>query len=137
MTRINVGIEPSELCDQHLQAEYRELPRLFNKVSKNKAPIRFKLGKGHNLWCQERQGLLHDRYIAIIKEKEYRGFKSKYQSPPPETKNGKRPSEAELKRARSILLERIRERMDSMWDSSDPKNWPRWTKRTDNISNRR
>lgn len=28
MTRINVGIPPQELCDQHLLAEYRELPRM-------------------------------------------------------------------------------------------------------------
>ncbi len=35
MTRINL-VPPSELCDQHLLAEYRELTRIPNLVAKGK-----------------------------------------------------------------------------------------------------
>lgn len=56
MTRINL-VPVSELSDQHLIAEYRELPRIFNLVLnaqyKGKYPLDFKisdtylLGTGH------------------------------------------------------------------------------------------
>jgi len=34
MTRINIGILPHDLTDQHLLAEFRELPRIPNRVKK-------------------------------------------------------------------------------------------------------
>lgn len=55
MTRINVGIKPKQLTDQHLIAELRELPRIFTAVNKrikaekdfNDITPNFKLGIGH------------------------------------------------------------------------------------------
>ena len=49
MTRINVGIQPVELTDQHLIAEHREIKRIPNCVAKGKynmegVPDKFKLG---------------------------------------------------------------------------------------------
>ncbi len=51
MTRINL-IPPTELCDQHLLAEHRELTRIPNAVAKGKfhlkgQPEEYKLGEGH------------------------------------------------------------------------------------------
>lgn len=51
MTRINL-VPPSELCDQHLLAEHRELTRIPNAVAKGKfhlkgQPTEYKLGEGH------------------------------------------------------------------------------------------
>ena len=55
MTRINYGIKPSQLSDQLLRAELRELPRIFGLVvrriengnSFNDIPKEFVLGRGH------------------------------------------------------------------------------------------
>ena len=52
MTRINVGILPSELTDKHLLAEHREIKRIPNCIVKGKynmngIPDKFKLGTGH------------------------------------------------------------------------------------------
>ena len=58
MTRINVGICEEELCDQHLVAEYRELPRLFGHIPKGPIPGCFTLGRGHVNYCSQFQGFL-------------------------------------------------------------------------------
>jgi len=42
MTRINL-VPPEELCDQHLLAELRELPRIPNAVLKGRYPMGSKL----------------------------------------------------------------------------------------------
>ena len=52
MTRINVGIPPAELVNQHLIAEHREIKRIPNCIAKGKynmdgIPDKFKLGTGH------------------------------------------------------------------------------------------
>lgn len=50
MTRINL-VEPRYLTDEHLLAEYRELPRVFTYVDRHgiaeDRPESYKLGKGH------------------------------------------------------------------------------------------
>jgi hypothetical protein len=121
MTRINVGVEPSELCDQHLIAEYRELPRLWNFQSKSKPPSNFKLGTGHVLWCVQYQGMLADRYVAIVQEMKARGFSVSYPEPPPGKINGRRPSLQAIQDARPIVLERLETKYKTM------KKLPRWT----------
>ena len=123
MTRINVGINPEELCDLHLLAEYRELPRLWGKTSKTPAPNEFKLGTGHVLWCQQFQGMLHDRYTSIVREMRFRGFNVSFPSPPEEAMNGMRPTDNDIKIARPLLIERIKERLSTM------KRKPIWTNR--------
>lgn len=124
MTRINVGINPEELCDKHLNAEYRELPRLWNFVPKGKAPPEFKLGTGHVLWCVQYKGMLADRYKAIVAEKVHRNAKTiSYPNCPDGVEDGARPSERQLAKARKEVQVRINERLKTM------KN-PKWTNRS-------
>lgn len=78
MTRINVGISVEELCDQHLVAEYRELPRAFGVPPKTPPPPAFKLGKGHVAWCAQSQGSLLLRLVELRQEMQYRGFAVNY-----------------------------------------------------------
>jgi len=73
MTRINL-IDPSELCDKHLMAEYRELIRIPNAVwngtmqtKYDNVPNEYVLGTGHvkffvdkMLWLFERHSILYD-----------------------------------------------------------------------------
>ena len=123
MTRINVGIDPEELCDQHLLAEYRELPRLWDFKPKSKPPEHFKLGPGHVLWCSQFKGMLADRFTMIVSEMRARGMTVNYPDHPPGAEVGARPSDEEIARAAPIVRQRISERLDSM------KTKPRWTKR--------
>ena len=122
MTRINVGVRASELCDQHLVAEYRELPRLWGMTSKTTPPTSFKLGRGHVLWCAQYQGMLHDRYVALVAEMHARGMRTTYPRPPAEAAAGRRPAAHELTAARVLVLERIEERLRTM------RRPPRWTR---------
>jgi hypothetical protein len=123
MTRINVGVYAHELCDQHLEAEYRELPRLWGKVSKSKAPDDFKLGKGHCLWCQQYQGMLYDRFTELVKEMLFRGFKVSYLDAPHAARCGLRPTDNDIENARAIVLDRLKSKLLTM------KRPPRWTNR--------
>jgi deoxyribonuclease (pyrimidine dimer) len=81
MTRINATIKPSQLCDQHLLAEYRELPRIFTLANKKSAsnsfeelPEKFTLGKGHVKFFYDKLYFLATRYEEIVKELQKRGY---------------------------------------------------------------
>jgi len=79
MTRINVGIPPAELTNQHLIAEHREIKRIPNCVAKGKynmdnIPERFKLGKGHVKFFYDKLLHLKKRYIRLYEECIKRGF---------------------------------------------------------------
>ena len=84
MTRINI-IEPSELTDQHLIAEYREifmvagsLNRTLNsKVGYREArvPKRYTLNSGHVYFFYNKGKYLYRRYKQLIAEMKRRGFK--------------------------------------------------------------
>lgn len=124
MTRINVGICPRDLCDQHLLAEYRELPRAFKKP-KGKAPGGFKLGPGHVTWCAQFPGMLAERFLAIVDECQRRGFSVQFKDPPSGALDGERPPTEEVLRARSIVASRIKERLDGMIRNGHA---PRWTR---------
>lgn len=89
MTRINC-VPPEELSRQHLLAEYRELPRVFNLAakayqSKRKivAPERYTLGAGHVKFFYQRLGWCLDRFLALRLEMLVRGYKPQYVQPPP------------------------------------------------------
>lgn len=82
MTRIN--LTPVEtLMDQHLIAEYRELPRAFGAVRERLAkgkkfddiPKDFRLGTGHVRFFYDKIGFLFLRQNAIIEECLKRGIK--------------------------------------------------------------
>lgn len=78
MTRINL-LPVVELSDQHLMAEYRELPRIVNAVicgrlSGARAPKKYVLGVGHVKFFADKIDFLYTRYIKIWDELVYRGF---------------------------------------------------------------
>ncbi len=125
MTRINSAIKPAELCDQHLVAEYRELPRISTlawarSVSTNKktpAPTEFTLGRGHMAFFVDKGGFCATRFALLVAEMEARGFKPQFRTyrPHPEGMNlDHEPTKAEF----DALVARISLRM--------PKN-PRFT----------
>lgn len=84
MTRINLTLV-SELADQHLMAEYRELPRVFGAVRKHvqngkkvhdfKISEHFILGSGHVTFFYNKLEFLHKRQVELIAECLKRGFK--------------------------------------------------------------
>ncbi|WJZ28001.1 endonuclease V N-glycosylase UV repair enzyme [Serratia phage 92A1] len=86
MTRINLTLV-SELADQHLMAEYRELPRVFGAVRKHvqngkqikdfKIAPEFLLGSGHVTFFYDKLEFLRQRQIALIAECLKRGFNIK------------------------------------------------------------
>ena len=83
MTRINI-ISVSELYDQHLIAEYREitmvpaaLKRTLNSkkgLDQSKIPINYTLNKGHVYFFYNKGKYLFKRYQQIIVEMKKRGF---------------------------------------------------------------
>ena len=78
MTRINL-IPTKELSDQHLLAEYKELPRCIKQdLNVSDAPINYTLGKGHMKWGRLHIQFLLDRYFELCNEMKYRGFKVNY-----------------------------------------------------------
>ena len=79
MTRINVGISPVELNNQHLIAEHREIKRIPNCIAKGKynmngIPDKFKLGTGHVKFFYNKLLYLKNRYISLYNECIKRGF---------------------------------------------------------------
>ena len=79
MTRINVGIPPAELINQHLLAEHREIKRIPNCIAKGKynmegIPDKFKLGTGHVKFFYNKLLYLKKRYISLYNECVKRGF---------------------------------------------------------------
>lgn len=80
MTRINL-VPVEELMDQHLLAEYRELPRIATML--RKAPFKsyailpsiFSLGRGHVRFFYNKGAFLLIRYCALCQECMKRGFK--------------------------------------------------------------
>lgn len=83
MTRINVGIDPSELPTKLLLAEHRELKRIPNMVRENRVnlsgiPARFTLGTGHVKFFYNKLGYLKNRYHKIYNECISRGCSVQY-----------------------------------------------------------
>ena len=116
MTRINL-IPPTELCDQHLLAEHRELTRIPNAVAKGKfhlkgQPEEYKLGEGHVRFFFNKMAFLKRRYDELHTECKARGFRVKYIWPEtlpssPELWLDYQPTDAALE----INRQRIQERM--------------------------
>ena len=84
MTRINI-VNPKELTDQHLIAEYREITMvpgslkrtLVSKIGykESKVPKRYTLNSGHVYFFYNKGKYLHNRYTELISEMKRRGFK--------------------------------------------------------------
>ncbi|AAQ00533.1 MULTISPECIES: pyrimidine dimer DNA glycosylase/endonuclease V [Prochlorococcus] len=135
MTRINL-INPSELSDQHLIAEYREIfmigsalqrsikSKTWEKTKKN-LPKEFTLNIGHVKFFYNKGKYLHKRYIKLIDEMKCRGM-----NPNPERQFKKEqwpndfykdwgPSAQDIKLIRKRIKEKINQK----------PNWYRWTKK--------
>ena len=133
MTRINI-IPTSELADQHLVAEYRELFMVGSALqrtlkSKNcdktlsSIPEKFTLNTGHVKFFYNKGEYLHKRYNEIVEEMKRRGMNPdpervfKREQWPDELYNDWQPDDQEL----AIVRQRIQERIDAKPD------WYRWT----------
>jgi len=113
VTRINVGIHPSELPDKLLLAEHREIKRIPNAVNRGKAnlcniPEQFTLGTGHVKFFYDKLYYLQVRYVGLYEECLARGFKvqnyiSAWRSLPIDLYNGYKPTPAD----RQLIIDRI------------------------------
>jgi deoxyribonuclease (pyrimidine dimer) len=79
MVRINL-INPKNLADQHLIAEYNEILMLLGQVDKfpiiKNQPKQYCLGKGHINFFKDKIKYLKERHELIKKEMKKRGFKT-------------------------------------------------------------
>lgn len=82
MTRINL-VDPSELYDQHLVAEYREIFMVGSSLQRSlkspnwkriDVPDMFTLNKGHVKFFYNKGKYLHLRYLELIAEMKRRGM---------------------------------------------------------------
>lgn len=92
MTRINL-VDPSELTDAHLVAEYRELPRIFGLIRSWQArraqagavdepiPEAYILGPGHVRFFYDKAGWLVARQRSLVTEMLRRGFNPQHRDP--------------------------------------------------------
>lgn len=71
MTRINT-YPVQFLSNSHLIAEYRELPRIPNRVASGKPypniPETYRMGKGHESFFGDKVDWLHSRHLQILAE---------------------------------------------------------------------
>ena len=130
MTRINL-IPVKELSDQHLIAEYREIPRVIKQehIYIGDAPDRYVLGKGHVKWAIKHGNFCLTRYYYICEEMKYRGFKVNHPYEDlAKIAEGKQitwytenyfPTEEEIELSRSRIIEKIEKK----------HHWYRWTNR--------
>ena len=84
MTRINI-VPPTELTDQHLMAEYRELamvPSALHRSLKTKRPFQilkeipkeYTLNTGHVKFFYDKMGYLQYRFLQLVDELKRRNF---------------------------------------------------------------
>ena len=80
--RCNVGVNPFYLTDQHLIAEYSEIPmiigslRYWNWEIRSTIPEYFKLGSGHMNFLKCKLSYLRKRHQQVKLEMKDRGFDS-------------------------------------------------------------
>ena len=113
MTRINL-VPVEELCNKHLVAEYRELPRI-SKAAKHitDAPSSYVLGKGHCKFFYDKGLFLQKRFAQLVAEMNKRGFTTnftEYRQHPDGLNNDYVPSDNEIE----INRQRIKERLEVM-----------------------
>lgn len=79
MTRINSAIKVTNLTDEHLLAEHREIKRipgvyLRHKITNKPIPKKFTLGTGHVLFFIDKAAFTAGRYEMLYEECLNRGF---------------------------------------------------------------
>lgn len=118
MTRINV-VPPETLTDQHLFAEYRELPRVLPLAAAAVrrgvviGPSRYTMGKGHVTFFYSRTDYLVGRHAAIVTELLRRGYNLSRREPLVAVAGCGVSRWAPTERDISVNLERLRERLRS------------------------
>ncbi|ELW0836455.1 pyrimidine dimer DNA glycosylase/endonuclease V [Escherichia coli] len=141
MTRINL-VHVKELADQHLMAEYRELPRVFGAVQKHvqarkrvrdfKINSTYLLGSGHVTFFYNKLLYLQKRHIEIVNECLRRGMKiqnielNDISGFPAEFCNDYVPSESEIKMSRERLIEKLQ--MKPTWYKFTDVECPQYVK---------
>ena len=117
MTRINVGIDPSELNMKMLMAEHREIKRIPNCVKKGRfsivgQPREFTLNTGHVKFFYDKLGYLKNRYELLYAECVKRGFNVQYFGDAFDGIDKKYMNDyTETERDRQLILERIKLRL--------------------------
>lgn len=121
MTRINL-VDPEELHDQHLMAEYREIFMVGSALQRslrsknwniNNIPTEFTLNKNHVKFFYNKGLYLHKRYMALCEELRKRNYDIdskrvfKVEQWPPKLYKDWTPSE----RDKNIVRERIAQRI--------------------------
>lgn len=125
MTRINV-VSPSELMDQHLLAELRELPRMFTYIEKHmtdknySGPSEYTMGSGHMKFFSNKATFLYFRMCELDVEMwnrpnisfnfDYDALYSRYKALDNRFKLDYTPTEDALRINRERIAERISER---------------------------
>ena len=132
MTRINI-VSPSELTDQHLVAEYREIFMVGSSLQRslksknwnpNIIPKNFTLNTGHVKFFYDKGKYLFNRYVELRKEMKARGMspdptrKFKREQWPDELWNDWIPRVEDYK----IIRKRIKEKIEMK---------PDWYRRTE------
>lgn len=81
MTRVNL-VPPEELTRQHLVAEYREIPRIFELAYRwhlagrpGSLPERYGMGAGHMRFFYTRLGFVCRRHRLLVLEFWERGYR--------------------------------------------------------------
>lgn len=121
MTRINV-VPPETLTDQHLLAEYRELPRVLPLAAAAVrrgivlGPPRYTLGKGHVTFFYGRTDYLVGRHTVIVMELLRRGYNLSRREPLVAVAGCGVSRWAPTERDILVNLERLRERLRSRPD---------------------
>lgn len=117
MTRINT-VPVEELTDQHLLAEWRELPRISKLAwaywgrdgRKEDLPETYRLGKGHVQFFYDKGTYLYFRLCQLYEECQARGIKVQYWSyvpHPDELSGGWTPDVEAIRANRARRAERI------------------------------
>lgn len=124
MTRINL-VDPDQLINKHLIAEYKELPRVFGLVRRAVEsgrikgiciPKEYTMGTGHVVFFYNKLGFLERRWDKIRQEMEYRGInvflpslKEMYQDIPDEYYGDYEPTPKAIKISVDRLLFRMKQ----------------------------
>jgi len=105
MTRVNLP-SPVTLTDEHLFAEWRELPRVFSLIRDARpTPPTFILGAGHMRFFLSRLGWLGRRHAALTAECIARGYRLTPRPPLPLDGPNWTPTAADM----AVSVARLRE----------------------------
>jgi deoxyribonuclease (pyrimidine dimer) len=125
MTRINV-VPVEELCNKHLFAEWRELPRMAAFAHKAKQPAAippdYTLGEGHMKFFLDKGTWLERRHAELTAECLRRGYNLSNTNPFVMPDIFGRKDYVPTEQAIRINKERIAERLESMHEKFERRN---------------